>query len=496
MDRATPRFFFLLIWFGYLAYNRFIAADEGFYAIAAKLVLAGKLPYLDFFYPQAPLLPFVHAALFELLGVKWVVLRGLAAVVGSVIGYLVFAIVYKRWGSQLAWLAVFLYSTSTLVVGWFSTAKPYGLSGLLLLLGYVAFVESRPAGFTLSRDRSRWVFAGIALGLATNIRLYLVVAAAVPVLALLLETRSLHNMRPWAALFGLGFAVTFIPQLYFAVIDFDRFWFNNVGYHLNRSELAFEEGLRQKLEVALVTLGVRKSEFYSNFQVLLLLALGCFAFFWRQRGSIDPAALMWLALAIINLIPTPTWVQYFSLTVPFLLIYAVPGLRFATAPLGNYASLRVGVLFSLLALFVSQLELKRYTVTGENLQFVRRRFTDAATIEGLEKVSASINAVTERGEVVLSRWPGYLLESQATSLVGYENQFWVRVQNALSREERERYMVGSKADLSALVSAGKVRVVITDRPQRFFPDDLLAKSGYDCSLKVKGIVRICVLKEE
>src|SRR5690348_12080248 len=45
----------------YYATVRRVDADEGFYTTAARLVWQGKTPYRDFFYQQAPLLPYVYS---------------------------------------------------------------------------------------------------------------------------------------------------------------------------------------------------------------------------------------------------------------------------------------------------------------------------------------------------------------------------------------------------------------------------------------------------
>jgi hypothetical protein len=52
----------------YVATSRTIQRDEGFYLMDARLVLNGKAPYLDFFYPQAPLLPYVYALWMRVAG--------------------------------------------------------------------------------------------------------------------------------------------------------------------------------------------------------------------------------------------------------------------------------------------------------------------------------------------------------------------------------------------------------------------------------------------
>lgn len=43
-------------------------ADEGFYALASRLVYAGQLPYRDFAYTQAPLFPYLQGAAMEVVG--------------------------------------------------------------------------------------------------------------------------------------------------------------------------------------------------------------------------------------------------------------------------------------------------------------------------------------------------------------------------------------------------------------------------------------------
>jgi len=40
----------------YVGLNRFVAADEGFYLMAAKLAINGRVPYLDFYAITALLL--------------------------------------------------------------------------------------------------------------------------------------------------------------------------------------------------------------------------------------------------------------------------------------------------------------------------------------------------------------------------------------------------------------------------------------------------------
>ena len=53
----------LLIYFYILCVDlRFITGDEGYFAYASKAILDGKVPYKDFFFPQAFLYPYFLAS--------------------------------------------------------------------------------------------------------------------------------------------------------------------------------------------------------------------------------------------------------------------------------------------------------------------------------------------------------------------------------------------------------------------------------------------------
>jgi len=60
------------LFFTWLALHRFIDGDEGHFLLASRLVLMHKKPYLDFFYNQAPLLPYVYALWMKCSGYRGV----------------------------------------------------------------------------------------------------------------------------------------------------------------------------------------------------------------------------------------------------------------------------------------------------------------------------------------------------------------------------------------------------------------------------------------
>src|SRR5262249_27219176 len=91
-----------------IAYSQTIAyyRDEGFDLLAAQLVVAGKKPYLDFFYQHTPLFTYLTAGWMRLFGQGWRSAHALAAFFtsGSVIvaaGYMWSRIGDRRPGARV-----------------------------------------------------------------------------------------------------------------------------------------------------------------------------------------------------------------------------------------------------------------------------------------------------------------------------------------------------------------------------------------------------------
>ena len=73
-----------------VALRRVIDPDEGWYALAAVRVTRGETPYLDFFYPQMPLLPYVFGAWTAIFGESWYAERLCASALAIAVGTIVF----------------------------------------------------------------------------------------------------------------------------------------------------------------------------------------------------------------------------------------------------------------------------------------------------------------------------------------------------------------------------------------------------------------------
>jgi hypothetical protein len=74
------------------------AWDEGFHLLAAQLIIRnGKTPYLDFFFPQAPLNAYWNAGWMRLFGDTWRTAHAVAGMIGAAGVLLAAHAVYRRF---------------------------------------------------------------------------------------------------------------------------------------------------------------------------------------------------------------------------------------------------------------------------------------------------------------------------------------------------------------------------------------------------------------
>ena len=192
-----------------------IDGDEGFYTMAAKLVAHGRTAYVDFWYQQAPLLPYVDGAWQRSFGQSWYSERLLSCLLAIVLGTLLYRHVSiclsSRW---LGTIAVLFYVSAPTVFQWFVLIKTYALSSLLVFVRMLVAdrdrVDRDPA-----RDRWRWACAGVFAGLAADVR-FVVAPAMLVFLYYALRARTQnqgHIGRLWST--SVGLVVGLAPSIYF-----------------------------------------------------------------------------------------------------------------------------------------------------------------------------------------------------------------------------------------------------------------------------------------
>lgn len=207
--------------------------DEGWYLYAAGEVARGSLPYRDFAFTQAPVMPFVYAAA-DFMVRAWGVAGGriFTAILGLLGTLAAAALAAKavggRWRKHAAVLAFALVGVNVYQSYFTAVVKTYSLCALFLTAGLLVLASG------YDRRRCLTCFSsGVLLALAAGTRIS--AGAALPAVFLfLLFWGWKTDWRSWF-MFGLGgglaLLAVFLP-LYLAAPD--GFTFGVLQYHTLR----------------------------------------------------------------------------------------------------------------------------------------------------------------------------------------------------------------------------------------------------------------------
>jgi len=177
--------------------------DEGWYLYAARLVSEGKVPYRDFFYTQAPVMPIFYSAFtsvwneFGLLGARiFTVLLGSIGV--AVLCALAARLAPEGRRSAAALVVFFVLGSNLYHLYYIAIPKTYALASLFVAIGFylLSFANERGAKGALFAASS-----GVALAFAAGTRISLGILLAVVGIALLASFRRLKWSFLW---FGIG----------------------------------------------------------------------------------------------------------------------------------------------------------------------------------------------------------------------------------------------------------------------------------------------------
>lgn len=206
-------------------YSGKLNADEGFYALAAKKVMQGNVPYRDFAYSQLPVLPYVNGLVMEISGYGVVEQR----TVNAVWGLLTLSVL----------LCVGLFTKQLWPVLWgcmLVALSPYWISYVCLGKTYAAasFFMAVTAASILLEFRFPVKIFICSLGglLAVGCRLPVAPAVAVLWIALLFQAET-NKKR----ILAFGWLVSFSTAMFvpFYIVSPESFIFWNVDYHMATS---------------------------------------------------------------------------------------------------------------------------------------------------------------------------------------------------------------------------------------------------------------------
>jgi len=455
-----------------VANTRNVDGDEGFYALASRLTVKGHTPYLDFFYPQMPGLPYIYGLWMRIFGFSWASGR-LFSILLYALSALLLSNYLRLQGHNCQghnWLSLLflggIYSGNGLLLAWTSVIKTFALTLLILVATFVAllrWVDSSKNG----HGRRFWLaVAGLVFGVGIEVRLMLL-----PVLAFLIlwiVCQSWHRGLPIVALdvlvFGGSVVVTLIPLLWLYWQSPWRFVFNNVGYHLGRhGQVGLIYDFAQKFKILKQLAFLRQ-----GWPLLIMSALGLAVVYWprrtaNQREDNAPTSLALIFLVSLGVtfwLVTPSFTQYFCLLVPFAVVLINPLMRW----LGRVWPLRWQILMEIVFL-------GGYLATApadmqDEIGRVGSRSPDFR-LSVINYISQFIAEHTEPEAVIISWWPGYVFTNQREIYPGMENHFsrglaeGVSIREGIPLELASAWTrVASNEEILSLIAEGKADAVI------------------------------------
>ncbi|HZS52170.1 MAG TPA: glycosyltransferase family 39 protein [Bryobacterales bacterium] len=310
---------------GLLVYSLTVACygDEGFHLLAARLIRAGRRPYVDFFYQHPPLYPYLNAFWMGIFGDGWRSVHALSSLLASGGILLAAFCVFSRltdplWQLPAAIAAALLMASQPLVIQFGGIGQPYGLC---LFASMAAFWLAASAA---AHPRRACFAAGFCAGAAAGSSLLAVPVGGVLFVWLLRDAGKGKRMAS-GALFLAGAMVCFLPLLYWVWQAPEQTFFDVVKYHAFYRSSAPASDLRRDFEVLKGWLDSPQAVLRALLAAVSLLYLG-----GRPDAPMRREAYLcaWLAgaLAVWVAVAHPALPQYFILLAPFVSILDALGL--------------------------------------------------------------------------------------------------------------------------------------------------------------------------
>lgn len=445
---------------------RWYDRDEGFYAMAAALVRAGRHPWRDFAYPQGPLLPFLLAPLgTEMAGLRW-----LSVALSAALVFLLLRRVTTRHGATTGVATALLLLACPFFTSWMPTLKTYAPAGLLsagalLLLTSGARRWDGPRG-----EAARGALVGLLVGLAAAIRVPCLVLAPLGAAWLALDRPTPERRRGALLLGGVTLA------LVAAACGLTGASPAQMALNALRAGLLVNpHPWRQRL----TTLG----EYARDPAVLLLVGLGLagLALSWRarsgpsaapRRADHELAAVVAATLTLGYLMALPTFTQYFTFAVPFW--------AWAAAPLwARVAAWRPPARAAVWAALVATCALSAllYGERSRRSPYPWQAYFAPAEVTALR---AALAAHVPAGTPTLATWPGFLAGSAVKPWPGLESTVSFDLAAHLPPARRALVPFVSVDEVRALLAAGTpAAVVLTTEDQEWYHFDPTRLPAYE-----------------
>ena len=510
--------------------------DEGFYAIAAELVAHGRLPYRDYFYPQAPYLPFLLAPLAAVAS-RFLVERVFFSLLGAITAGLVAHGVKRETGSPLAAVtAAALFTCNELTWQWIPSIRPYAPAALCLV--GATLLASSPQRPSLARA----TLAGALAGLVGGMRLLLLPFVGAIVAAIWLRGARFPRLRAivvilllrvtlWAPDNQQIFVAVWTVPLALLVVAAGRSWwerarrgllatagavaallplaalfrmapegflFGNLAFHANRVSAAWPADQvpwwAQRSTYIHGLFGIVSMNHLSAFapEFIVLCLLAGFALISRPARETVAPTLAAASVLLAALVPFPVIEHYFTPAIPLLALLAGLSLGHLDRALRGPLAPRLALPVCLLALhlMVGYPSFHRRWREGLYGDFHLHAFRPRR----LDYAAAQVRRVADRHPgPVLALWPGSALGLADRLLPGTENHFARQAPVPMGDPAlRDRLHIATVDDVRDAVIAQTPSVVTLDREVEHMGGNefrvLLDRCGYQIEGEVRGVL--------
>jgi hypothetical protein len=487
-------FLVLSTFFSVIALSRPADVDEGFHLACSKSVFTeGRKPYLDFFFFQMPLLPYVYGGVMSLFGYTWHVARLLCAFLAAAIGLLLCKYAFNKTRSRVFAASVALiYCFAPFIFMWFTCGRTHVLSTFLLI---VSVVMLKPIAARSSTPL--YVISGFFLGLSADTRLYFL--TLIPALAFHVSQVEKGNALRAVFCFLVGVAAALTINIPFVIADPFKYVLNVVGYHA----LKWPEGLianfgqkRDHLLQMLFDYPAPRPTLYLGY-IFIFITYGIYQLVRRIPVSRwNPAFLVGGAVFLVSLLPSPTHGQYFSVPIPFFLMLAIDLAKVALDRTRADAvkKMMIGLIAvgAILFAYLAKGKINSYIYHGIHLEgsMPTEGGKDDWNLENVVRVSQAIDELVAPNASVLSLWPGYLLESHVRIMPKTENVTFLEVEYRIPKDYYSRSQTISDAEIREGIRTKRIDLLIYGNSiVRQVPEykALLLENGYTVARQVGGI---------
>jgi hypothetical protein len=435
---------------------RLIDFDEGSYLSSAYLVRSGKLPYLDFFFPQMPYLPYVYALVssYGLSSLYYARLISLAFGIFSSI--LIFGFAHRLLKDEKLSLSLFfLYGFNGLVLSWHAVVKTLVFSDLFGFISFIFF-----ALYLSSKEKKLNLFwAGFFIGMAFNFRLtfFLILAIEGIMIFVLPSYESVKRRIGNVPFLILGAVLASGFAIYLFLKNPSAFVFGNIEFHQVWGLEVIKMTFFQKLYTF--------SKFVFNPQNLFLLILTIVSMIWLVKKlakkikptSEDKITIFALSISLVMIVTgflqEPTEFQYYEQSLPYLLFSSAPVLSRLISKWKDRKLIWRGCAAFYLLFAAPFIVVFIFAIRPKDIPF---------RIDKTKEVVEVVKQNSPPKEKILSGWPGYVVFAQRESVPGMETFGWAIV-HLLPKEEVKNFRLLDRQKISEMILDQKVNMIIEDK---------------------------------